>query len=284
MKSDGMALLSIDLEDWFQVENLKGAISRESWEVQELRVVRDVDIILSILGETSTRATFFVLGWIAEHVPSLVKRIHEQGHEIASHGYGHDLVYNLTQDQFREDVRISKNILEDLIGEQVIGYRAPSFSITDWAIDILIEAGFQYDSSLFPSLAHDRYGKFRHYVVQRETNVELEKGFREIVLSCLPILGKNIPWAGGGYFRVVPYAVFRGGVQRILRHKGIYCFYIHPWEFDPGQPRIDAVNALYRFRHYKNLAKTRERFVRLLNDFEFRPLREALLRSPVHTQ
>jgi polysaccharide deacetylase family protein (PEP-CTERM system associated) len=270
------ALLSIDLEDWFQVENLKGAISRDSWAHRELRVAKNVDLILEILDQNKTRATFFVLGWIAEHVPAVVKRIHAQGHEIASHGYGHELVYSLTPEQFRQDVRASKRILEDLTGAELVGYRAPSFSITDWAIGVLIDQGFKYDSSLFPSMAHDRYGKLREYSIKGERNVELEKGFREIVLSCLPVFGRNIPWAGGGYFRIIPFPVFRSGVKKILREKGSYCFYIHPWEFDPDQPRIRSVKSLYQFRHYKNLDKTKERFVRLLKEFDFVPLREAL--------
>lgn len=276
MTSHQTALLSVDIEDWFQVENLKGAIPRQSWDSKELRVDHNVDVILELLAANKTHATFFVLGWIAKHAPALVQRIHAQGHEIACHGYGHDLVYDLSVERFREDLRSSKHILEDLVGESVIGYRAPSFSITDWAIDVLMETGLKYDSSLFPSMVHDRYGKLTEHKVGNGGITELAKGFHEVGLSCLTLFGRNVPWAGGGYFRLLPYPVFRAGVRKILRDKGTYCFYIHPWEFDPGQPRIRAISAQYRFRHYKNLGKTRTRFAELIREVPFGRIRDAL--------
>ena len=196
--------------------------------------------------------------------------------EVASHGYGHDLIYTLTEDQFRTDVKRSKGLLEDITGQPVIGYRAPNFSITDWAIDILRETGFRYDSSLFPSMAHDRYGKLEKFKVEDKRWFELAPGFHQVLLSCLPLAGRNLPWAGGGYFRLIPYPVFQRGVRRILRLKQAYCFYIHPWEFDPGQPRVNNIKASYRFRHYNNLERTEKRFRALVSDFSFQPIRDAL--------
>jgi len=280
MTTKAPALMSVDVEDWFQVENLRGAIARDTWNERELRVEKNVELILDILAASGTKATFFTLGWVAERVPGLVKKIHSAGHEVASHGYGHDLIYNLTEDQFREDVTRSKKLLEDITGQPVIGYRAPNFSITDWAIDILRETGFKYDSSLFPSMAHDRYGKLKKFKVEDSRWFELAPGFHQVLLSCLPLGGRNLPWAGGGYFRLIPYPIFQRGVRRILRLKQAYCFYIHPWEFDPGQPRVTGIKASYRFRHYNNLERTEKRFRALVNDFSFQPIRDALAGSP----
>ncbi|MBI5772908.1 MAG: DUF3473 domain-containing protein [Verrucomicrobia bacterium] len=268
--------MSIDVEDWFQVENLRSAITKESWPQREFRAERNTDLILEILRQNNTKATFFILAWCAEKAPQIVRRIHAEGHEIASHGYGHDLVYNLTHEQFREDIRKSKSLIEDITGERVLGYRAPNFSITDWAIEILMELGFRYDSSLFPTMAHDRYGKLTTFKIQDAPVFELRDGFYQVLLSCLPLLGKNFPWAGGGYFRLIPYPVFQRGVARILAGRGTYCFYIHPWEFDPGQPRVKNVKASNRFRHYNNLARTEARYRQLVADFRFEPIRNAL--------
>ncbi len=158
-------LLSIDVEDWFQVENLKEAIDIDSWSKKTSRIDRNINLILTILGERNIKGTFFVLGWIAEKYPYLIRKIHDEGHEIACHGYNHELVYSLSSDKFHKDVLNTKNILEDIIGEQIIGYRAPSFSITDWAIDILSELGFRYDSSLFLTIAHNRYGRLKNFLI-----------------------------------------------------------------------------------------------------------------------
>jgi polysaccharide deacetylase family protein (PEP-CTERM system associated) len=258
------------------VENLQRGISRETWGSRESRVERNVDVILDLLQQHGSRGTFFVLGWIAERVPGLVRRIHALGHEVASHGYGHELVYRMRRQDFEEDVRRSRSILEDLVGERVVGYRAPNFSITDWAIDVLAAMGFRYDSSLFPSMAHDRYGKLKGVTGQTGGVVELRPGFYQVLLSCAPLFGQSVPWAGGGYFRLLPYPVFRLGVRRILRKEGVYCFYIHPWEFDPDQPKVEGIEAWYRFRHYNNLEKTRVRYGKLLQHFTFRPIREAV--------
>lgn len=269
-------LLSVDLEDWFHVENLRSVVSRASWPERELRVEATTDWLLATLAETETKATFFVLGWVAERLPELVARVHAEGHELASHGYGHELVYTLSAAAFREDVRRSKGFLEDLIGAPVLGYRAPSFSITDWAIEVLIEAGFRYDSSLFPTSAHDRYGQLTRFSTPDAPCFELRSGFYQVPLSSLRWLGTKLPWAGGGYFRILPYGLFKQGVRRISRTQGAYNFYIHPWEFDPGQPYLRAVPWSCRFRHYRNLDQTKARFTDLVRSFRFEPVKNLL--------
>lgn len=268
------ALMSIDVEDWFQVENLRGVIARESWDSRELRVERSTRGILDSLGRANARATFFFLGWVAERLPRLVRDVHAAGHEVGCHGYGHRLLPELGESAFREDVARAKSILEDLTGEAVTGYRAPSFSITDWAIDHLADLGFRYDSSLFWAL--ERHGRFTRHEVRDAPVFELRKGFHEVRLSCLPVPGGRLPWAGGGYFRLIPYPVFRQGVRRILERTGVFSFYTHPWEFDPGQPRVRGIRRSFAFRHYNNLDKTARRFERLLSDFSFAPVRSIL--------
>jgi polysaccharide deacetylase family protein (PEP-CTERM system associated) len=260
--------MSVDVEDWFQVENLASAIPRETWRNRELRVERNMDRMLELMAADDVSCTCFVLGWIAERCPRLIRRIADAGHEIASHGYGHELVTTLTPDAFRADVERSKNVLEDLTGARILGYRAPSFSITDWSISILQEVGFRYDSSAFPTVAHDRYGRLTG-VEPDASVVELRRGFHEICVSCLNIGSRGLPWGGGGYFRVIPYRVFRRGIAHILRAGRPYVFYIHPWEIDPGQPRIEHLPALFRFRHYVGLERCERRFTSLLEDFRW---------------
>lgn len=274
MRSDmPISLLSVDVEDWFHVDNLKAAITRDSWSERELRVERNVNIILDVLDKNSTKGTFFMLGWVVERSPDLVKTVHARGHEIAAHGFAHDSIYDLSPAKFQSDVAKSKCMLEDLTGVEVIGYRAPNFSITDWAIDVLQELGFSYDSSLYPTMVHDRYGKLSGVQLPVKGHVELRSGFFEVLLSTLPVFGQNIPWSGGAYFRIIPYTLFKNGVKAILSKKEAYCFYIHPWEFDPDQPRVSNINAFYRFRHYCNLNKTLDRFTRLVQDFKFQPIK-----------
>lgn len=269
-------LLSVDVEDWFQVDNLKQAITRESWDGNVSRVERNVDIILELLDKNNSTATFFILGWIAERFPQVVKKIHQQSHEVACHGYNHELVYSLSPENFRQDVIRTKNILEDTIGERIIGYRAPNFSITDWAIDVLISLGFKYDSSLFLTFAHNRYGKLKNYKVSSNSVFELKEGFYQVMLSNNEYAGIKLPWSGGFYFRFIPYRIFKSGIDKILKDKGIYIFYIHPWEFDPKQPRVANINLQYKFRHYTNLKKTESKFIRLLHDYKFFPIRTVI--------
>lgn len=269
------AALSIDVEDWFHDENLKSVIASETWGQRRLRVERSTDRVLELVGEAGVRCTWFVLGWVAEQRPRLVERIAAAGHEIASHGYRHELVYTQSPDAFREDVARSKALLEQLAGAPVRGYRAPTFSITDWSIPILQELGFTYDSSFFPTVAHDRYGRLAD-VPAHEPISELRAGFHEVALSCLAVGRVQLPWAGGGYFRLIPYPVFRRGVARIRRSGSPYVFYVHPWEFDPSQPRLRGLSPVPRFRHYVGLERVERRFTSLLRDFRWCAIADVL--------
>jgi polysaccharide deacetylase family protein (PEP-CTERM system associated) len=269
------AAMSIDVEDWFHTENLKPVVTRDSWDSRQLRVERNTDRMLEMMARQGVRCTCFILGWVADKVPQLAKRIAEAGHEIASHGYGHELIYEIGPDAFRRDIDRARKLLEDLTGRHVRGYRAPNFSITDWAIDILQETGHEYDSSAFPTVAHDRYGKLSGMDAGKPV-VELRSGFAEVCVSCLKLGRRGLPWGGGGYFRLFPYRVFRSGVRRILDADQPYVFYIHPWEIDAGQPRVKGLKATYRFRHYVNVDKGEARFDSLLGDFKWTTM-EAVL-------
>jgi len=264
--------LSFDVEDWFHVENLKGAISFSDWDYCDLRVVENTHRILRILDRCHTKATFFILGWVAERCPSLVKEIAERGHEIASHGYSHELIYKQTPEEFYKDIRRSKDILQSITSEPILGYRAPSFSITpesEWALDVLNDHGFAYDSSVFPTSFHNRYG----YNSNARFPFRFSNGLVEMPLSTVKLAGKNIPVGGGGYFRIFPYACFRYLCNRLNGEGRSIIFYLHPWELDHEQPRMN-IRRDYRFRHYVNLKKTENRLIKLLKDFRFVPLIE----------
>jgi polysaccharide deacetylase family protein (PEP-CTERM system associated) len=265
------AALSIDVEDWFHTDNLRDVITRQAWENCELRVERNTMRMLEILQSSDTRATFFVLGWVAEKCPQLVREIAAAGHEVASHGYGHEHVYSLQPSEFRSDVVRSKQCLEDLTGKAVRGYRAPSFSITDWAIPILQDVGFDYDSSAVQTIAHDRYGRLSGMHAGRPI-VSLCDGFHEVCVSCIRLGERGIPWGGGGYFRLIPYPLWLYGVRAILRSGMPYVFYIHPWEIDPGQPRVAGMKATNSFRQRVNLYRCEERFAALVGAFEWMPV------------
>jgi polysaccharide deacetylase family protein (PEP-CTERM system associated) len=262
--------LSVDVEDYFHVSVFEGTVPRTAWAEMESRVTVNTRRMLDLFDEFQVRGTFFVLGHVAEHHPELVREIASRGHELASHGFGHRLVYDQTPDEFRADVRRAKQLLEDLSGQQVRGYRAPSFSVTAqslWALDVLIEEGHSYDASIFP-IRHDRYGipgSPRHrYALNRESG-----SIVEVPGSTVRIAGMNLPVAGGGYFRILPYAWTRWGIERVNRTETQpVVFYLHPWEIDPEQPRLPA-SALGRFRHYRNLHKTESRLRALLTDFQF---------------
>ncbi|GJM18923.1 MAG: polysaccharide deacetylase [Phycisphaeraceae bacterium] len=273
------AAMSIDVEDWFQVENLKSVIARGTWDERELRVERNTDRMLELMDSAGVTCTCFILGWVAEKCPGLITRIADAGHEIASHGYGHDLIYNLSHDEFREDMKRGKGVVEDLTGAQIKGYRAPSFSITDWAIDILQELGFTYDSSAFPTVAHDRYGKLTG-LKPGVAIQEIRPGFTEACVSVVQFGKKGVPWAGGGYFRLYPYPMFRWGVKRVLASGSPYVFYIHPWEIDAGQPRMSGLKKSHAFRHYNHLAACDGRFERLLKDFQWCTMAQMLEAHP----
>jgi polysaccharide deacetylase family protein (PEP-CTERM system associated) len=260
--STGLAAMSIDVEDWFQVENLRRVVPRATWQARQLRVEKTMERMLQVMADRGVRSTCFVLGSVAERVPALVRRISEAGHEIASHGYDHELIHESDPASFRIDVERSKSLLEDMSNQEVLGYRAPSFSLTDWALPILRDAGYQYDSSLFPTtLSHSRYGK--PPVLRQSGPVT------EVSLSCLTFRDHALPWAGGGYFRLIPYPVFKRGVKRILSSGSPYVFYIHPWELDGGQPRLTGLKRSERMRHYLNIEKTESRWSSLLRDFEW---------------
>jgi len=262
--------MSVDVEDYFHVSVFDGIVPRSTWGDMESRVCRNTERLLDIFDEYTVRSTFFVLGWVAERHPHLVRTIVQRGHEVASHGYAHRLVYDQTPATFREDVRRAKAIIEDAGGCAAGGYRAPSYSITSrslWALDILIEEGHWYDASIFP-IRHDRYGipvsPREPFYVQRRAGALME-----VPGSTVRIGPLNLPVGGGGYFRILPYAWTRWGIAR-LNHveKQAAVFYLHPWEIDPEQPRLQA-GWLGRFRHYRNLAKTEGRLRTLLTDFTF---------------
>ena len=269
---------SIDVEDYFQVAALAPVVPRDSWPTWEYRAERNTEVILNLLEERRTRGTFFVLGWCAERSPALVKRIAAAGHEIACHGFSHQLIYSQTEAVFREETRRSKQFLEDTIGAGVTGYRAASFSITRqslWALDVLIDCGFEYDSSVFP-IRHDRYGIPG---AARDPGVITAPSGRTIVefpMSAASFFGVRVPVSGGGYFRLLPYGVTRAGLKQINEQTGQpFTFYLHPWEVDPRQPRLKA-SAFSRFRHYNNLHKTEPRLRKLLRDFAFSTMRDVL--------
>jgi polysaccharide deacetylase family protein (PEP-CTERM system associated) len=269
--------LTVDVEDYYQVEAFSDVISRENWSRWESRIERNTDRLLNLFADLQVRGTFFVLGWVAEHHPQLVRRIAEAGHEIACHSYHHQLISKQIQTEFREDVRRAKSLLEEVTGKEVEGYRAPTYSITSqtmWALDILIEEGFRYDSSIFP-IHHDRYGipnaqRFPH-LIRRSTGEIIE-----FPPSTVRFFGQNMPIAGGGYFRLMPYPVFRWGVDRInFEECKSAIFMIHAWEVDPDQPVLPG-KRINVWRHRLNLRRTEPRLKKLLNDFRFAPVREVL--------
>jgi polysaccharide deacetylase family protein (PEP-CTERM system associated) len=260
--------LTIDVEDYFQVEAFAGIIDRGDWEAFPRRVVRNTERLLDILAEAGASGTFFTLGWIAERHPELVRRIVGAGHELASHGSDHHRIDRQSPAQFREDIRRGKSLLEDIGGTRVIGYRAPTFSVgarSGWAHAILAEEGFRYSSSVYP-IAHDLYG-----VPQAPRRPFCpQPGFVEIPLTTVRLFGRNFPTAGGGWFRLLPYPLTRVALRRAGDELGTACiFYLHPWEIDPGQPRQLQAPWRSRLRHYVNLGRTEKRLRRLLRDFRW---------------
>jgi polysaccharide deacetylase family protein (PEP-CTERM system associated) len=262
--------MSVDVEDYFQVSAFAPHIRREDWDGLPCRVERNVDVILGLLDDARSKATFFTLGWIAERYPQVVRRIVDNGHELASHGYGHQRASDLTPVEFRDDITRAKTLLEDLGGVAVRGYRAPSFSINRnnwWAVEELENAGYVYSSSIYP-VKHDHYGmpdapRFPH-------RPNGEAGILELPPTTFPLLGRNLPAAGGGWFRLLPYEMSRWMLRRVNAQDRAPCmFYFHPWELDAGQPRQPGLSAKTRFRHYVNLQRMPGRLRKLLNDFEW---------------
>jgi polysaccharide deacetylase family protein (PEP-CTERM system associated) len=268
--------LTIDVEDYFHVSGFEEVVQREAWPAYPCRVEANTERILARLDEAGVHATFFVLGWVAERFPDLVRRIHAGGHEIGSHGYWHRLIYSQTPEEFRDDLCRSRDLLQDLIGEKVTAYRAPSFSITRaslWALDVLLEEGFTVDSSIYPT-RHDRYGipgtALEPHKVERPAGT-----LWEFPPPVWPVLGYPLPVGGGGYFRLYPYALTRRGLRGINATGRPFAAYLHPWELDPEQPRIKA-GRVRSFRHYVGLRHTETRLVQLLRDFRFGTLSASL--------
>jgi polysaccharide deacetylase family protein (PEP-CTERM system associated) len=269
--------MTIDVEDYFHVSAFEGVVRRDEWDSYERRVAANTSRLLEIFERADVRATFFVLGWVAEREPALVRAIVAGGHELASHGYGHRLIYQQEQGAFRDDVRRAKGLLEQIGGVVVRGYRAPSFSVTPrsrWALDVLVEEGYTYDASIFP-IHHDRYGMPgapRHPYVERASGGAIA----EAPATTVTLGPMTIPAAGGGYFRIFQYAFTRWAIRRVNDHERMPAVvYLHPWEVDPAQPRINA-NRVSRFRHYTNLDRTEPRLERLVSDFKFAPLGRVL--------
>ncbi len=260
---------TIDVEDYFQVSALAPHFPREEWENVPCRVERNIDRILEMLDAHGASGTFFTLGWIAERYPAMIRRIAEAGHEVASHGYNHERASAQTPARFLSDIKLARAVLEDVSASAITGYRAPSFSIGAgnlWAHDSILEAGYAYSSSIYP-VKHDHYGmpdapRFPY---------RLENGLLEIPVTTNRMLGRNWPAGGGGYFRLLPYAVSRWQIARVNREDGRPAiFYFHPWEIDPEQPRVREASVKTRFRHYINLERTEARLNRLLRDFAWR--------------
>ena len=272
--------LTIDVEDYFQVSAFAPYIARSDWDQRECRVERNVDRILAMLDQQQTQATFFTLGWIAERYPQLIRRIADQGHEVASHGYGHQRATELNEADFQIDVDRAKQVLEDVCGVAVTGYRAPSFSIGTqnlWAFDCLARAGYLYSSSIYP-IQHDHYGmpdapRFAHQV--NET-------LMEIPITTLRLFGRNLPASGGGYFRLLPYSVSRWMLRQVHAREGQSAiFYFHPWEIDSDQPRINGIDGKTRFRHYVNIDRMEQRLNCLLHDFRWGRMDQVFLNRAV---
>ncbi len=259
---------SIDVEDYFHVEAFSSAIDRDAWDGFESRVERNTNKCMDLLAGANTKATFFVLGWVAQRLPHLIRAIHSAGHEVACHGYSHQLIYRQNPQVFRTETVRAKQCLEDIIGSAVIGYRAASYSIVKqsvWALEILDELGFKYDSSINP-IRHDLYG-----IPDAPRFAYRPAGLRllEVPITTVQIMGQRLPCGGGGFFRLLPYSVFRAAVRRVNQSDRAAAVYCHPWELDPAQPRVAGLTFRSRFRHYTNLSKMEQRLKRLLTDFRW---------------
>jgi polysaccharide deacetylase family protein (PEP-CTERM system associated) len=266
--------MTVDVEDYFQVEAFAGLIDRANWDSIPRRIEGNVERLLDLFEANRTLATFFTLGWIAERHPKMLRRIADAGHELASHGYDHTRVDRLTREQFREDVHRSKKLIEDIANREVRGYRAPTFSIgprNEWAFKILVEEGYRYSSSTYP-IRHDLYGDANG----ARAPFQPCAGLWEIPLTTRRLLGQNIPSAGGGYFRLIPYSIWRRNLAYVEKTEATPCiFYFHPWEIDAAQPRIAGTRFRTRFRHYTNLGTMPERLTSLLHDFRWGRMDEA---------
>ncbi len=261
-------LITVDLEDWFQVENFKDHIPFSQWDNKEFRVEDSTRKLLEIFEEYKIKTTFFILSWNAERAPELVREIHGLGHEVASHGHNHQLCSEHSVEEARENLQKSKSILEEIIEAPVLGYRAPSFSITDQTISLLKDIGYTYDSSYNNFGLNHRHGKLSMSQFKRKSLAYQDSGgFWELPISNLKIGGITFPWGGGGYFRLLNNALFHAGVLRILTKEYGYVFYTHPWEIDRKQPRIPEASFFFRFRHYLNLNKFADKLSSFIESF-----------------
>ena len=278
--------MTIDVEDYYHVAAFGKVISPDDWENWPSRVVQNTTKLLDLFAAKNIKATFFILGWVAERYPELIREIHQQGHEIASHGYSHQLIYKQSQAVFREETAKSKRIIEDITQAPVTGYRAASYSITKqslWALDILTDLGFTWDSSIFP-IHHDRYGiassPKEPYTIKTSNGLSLT----EFPLTTARVLGQTLPAAGGGYFRQYPYKLSRYLFNKASENNTKpQMFYLHPWEIDPDQPRIPNAGLLSNFRHYTNLSRCHSRLERLLNDFSFGTVSQSIGATNINT-
>ncbi|MGD8837693.1 MAG: polysaccharide deacetylase family protein [Desulfobacteraceae bacterium] len=274
-------LITIDVEDWFQVENLRPWLPPQTWNQQQLRVENNTHRLLDLLDSIKTtnptnppnsvnpKATFFILGWVAKKAPQLVREIHKRGHEIASHGYSHMMCNQLDPDELQQDLIRSKYLLEDAIGIAVRGYRAPNFSINDQALKAIQAAGYKYDSSYNNFSNHRRYGQLTgNRTKKQNTYLRFNNDFYELPISNMQIANQIVPWGGGGYFRFLPFPIFKAGIKQILKKQEAYMFYLHPWEIDPNQPKIKKAIGLSGWRHYLNLDKTYPRLKKLISTFK----------------
>jgi polysaccharide deacetylase family protein (PEP-CTERM system associated) len=273
--------MTCDVEDYFQVSAFAPFIGRDSWAARECRVEANMDRILALFDESGVKATFFTLGWIAERYPALVRRIVQEGHELASHGYSHLRASEQGRAEFTHDIRHSKALLEDIGGQAVVGYRAPSFSIGHanlWALDALLDAGYRYSSSIYP-IRHDHYGmpdapRFAFYPAG-------PSGLLEVPITTVRLMERNLPAGGGGYFRLLPYQVSRWMMERVNKVDGQSAlFYFHPWEIDAGQPRPEGLSAKARFRHYLNIGRMEQRVRQLTRDFAWDRMDRIFLNKP----
>ena len=272
--------LSFDVEDWFQVENLRSKFPPETWDDCEVRVENNTRKILDLLEKYNVKATFFVLGWIADRKPELIKEIHSRGHEIASHGYGHIINYELNREEIYEDIKKSKELLESITDDKVVGYRAPNFSVTQDVIDALTTLGFEYDSSYHPFSGNQRYGQL---VTNEKGIFKLNENLTEIPMSVWKSKFFELSIAGGGYFRLYPYHLFRKLTSSYLKKNDYMIMYFHPWEFDPEQPRVRDVKFSYRFRQYVGLNNNLWKLERLVREarnksFRFSKLGDLIVR------
>jgi len=275
---------SVDVEDWYQVADFAAVLGFDDWDKYESRVAANTDRVLRLLDDAGgVKGTFFVLTWNAERHPEIVRRIAAAGHEVASHGYAHKLIYEQTTEEFRADVARAKRILEDITGAPVLGYRAPSFSVTTrslWALDVLLDLGFRYDSSVFP-VKDSLYGlpdaqRFPYVIRERDG-----RRLVEFPITTTPLLGRNLPLGGGGYLRMLPYPYMAWGMRRVNRGEGKPAVvYMHPWEVDPEQPRIKTAGKRGFSTHYVGLAGTEAKLRKLLTSFRFAPIRDVLGISP----